>query len=204
MTHTENTTQSTSAPAAGDDPRQALAKAVALAGRTLGAVRPDQLDAPTPCTEYSVRLLGGHLVAVLRRIAVAGRGGDVMSMPTVADDFADAGLQQAWDSAVREVEAVWADPSILGRTLDLPFGKLPGAAAAAIWTSEFTVHTWDLAKATGQQPDWEPDVVALAHSAMRRGLPGGTREGAPFGEAVEVDADAPEIDRLVAWCGRRP
>lgn len=204
MTHTENTTRSTVTPDTTDDPRQSLLKAIALAGRTVAAVRPEQLDGPTPCTEFTVRRLAGHLVAVLRRIALAGRGGDVMSLPTVADDLADTEWQEAWDAAVREVEAAWADPAILGRTLTLPFGSLPGAAAAAVWTSEFTVHTWDMATATGQLPDWDPELVAISHAAMRRGLPTGPRDGAPFGAAVDVDADAPAIDRLVAWCGRKP
>lgn len=204
MTHTENISQSPVTPHTADDPRQGLLKAIALAGRTVAAVRPEQLDGPTPCTEFTVRRLAGHLVAVLRRIALAGRGGDVASLPTVVDDLADTAWQEAWDAAVREVEAAWADPAILGRTLALPFGNVPGAAAAAIWTSEFTVHTWDVATATGQLPDWDPEIVEIAYAAMTRGLPAGPRDGAPFDAPVDVDADAPAIDRLVAWCGRKP
>ncbi|MFH8621631.1 TIGR03086 family metal-binding protein [Streptomyces vietnamensis] len=204
MTQMENTPRSTAAPDATADPRQGLLKAIALAGRTVAAVRPEQFDGPTPCPEFTVRRLAGHLVAVLRRIALAGRGGDVTSLSTVADDLADTEWQEAWDTAVREVEAAWADPAVLGRILTLPFGSLPGAAAAAVWTSEFTVHTWDVATATGQFPDWDPELVAISYAAMRRGLPAGPRDGAPFGAAVDVDADAPAIDRLVAWCGRKP
>ncbi|MEU6934075.1 TIGR03086 family metal-binding protein [Streptomyces sp. 2RAF24] len=204
MTHSENTTPSPANPHAADDPRQGLLKAIALAGRTVAAVRAEQLDGPTPCTEFTVRRLAGHLVAVLRRIALAGRGGDVTTLPTVADDLANTEWQDAWDAAVREVETAWADPAILGRTLTLPFGTIPGAAAAAVWTSEFTVHTWDVATATDQIPDWDPELVAVSYAAMKRGLPDGPRDGAPFGAAVDVDADAPAIDRLVAWCGRKP
>ncbi|GAA2778861.1 TIGR03086 family metal-binding protein [Streptomyces showdoensis] len=204
MTHTENTASSGHTAHHGDDPRQGLLKAVALAGRTVAAVRPEQLDGPTPCSEFTVRQLAGHLVAVLRRIAVAGRGGDVTSLPTVADELTDAGRQEAWDAAVREVGAAWADPAVLGRTLTLPFGRIPGAAAAAVWTSEFTVHTWDVATATGQSPEWDPEIVAISYAAMQRGLPAGPREGAPFAAAVDVAEDAPAIDRLVAWCGRKP
>ncbi|MGW7417397.1 TIGR03086 family metal-binding protein [Streptomyces sp. NPDC054863] len=204
MTHTENTAQSPLTPDAAADPRQSLLQAIALAGRICAGVRPEHFDGPTPCTEFTVRGLAGHLVAVLRRIALAGRGGDVASLPTVVDDVPDAEWPQVWSAAVREVEDAWADPAILGRTLNLPFGQLPGAAAAAVWTSEFTVHTWDMATATGQLPEWDPEVVEIAYAAMQRGLPAGSREGAPFGDAVDVAADAPAIDRLVAWCGRKP
>ncbi|MEK9522882.1 TIGR03086 family metal-binding protein [Streptomyces venezuelae] len=201
MTHSEN---SPMPPAASDDPRESLLKAIALAGRTVAAVRPEQWDGPTPCPEFTVRRLAAHLVAVLRRIALAGRGGDVTTLPTVVEGLADTAWQEAWDAGVREVEEAWADPAVLGRTLILPFGSIPGAAAAAVWTSEFTVHTWDVATATGQLPDWDPRLVAISDAAMRRGLPAGPRDGAPFGAAVDVDPDAPAIDRLVAWCGRNP
>ena len=90
-----------------------------------------------------------------------------------------------------------------------------------MYTNEVTVHTWDLAKATGQRPEWNDGAIAFAWGAMQHALPAtGRTEGfeaalaampeefrdweAPFAEAVPVDADARPIDRLVAWSGRRP
>ena len=90
-----------------------------------------------------------------------------------------------------------------------------------MYTNELTVHTWDLATALGIQPDWDPQVVEVSYRAITMGLPplGRTemfeqiaaampeeeRTGrAPFGEAVAVPDDAPAIDRLVAYTGRRP
>ncbi|MCX5205304.1 TIGR03086 family metal-binding protein [Streptomyces sp. NBC_00237] len=201
MTEHENAQQ----PASAADPRETLWKAVALAGQTLAAVRPDQFDAPTPCDDYTVGKLSRHLLAVLRRITLAGNGGDVMSVPPVVEDIADDGVAKVWEEAVREARAAWADPAILGRSLTLPFGTLPGAAALVVWSGEFTVHTWDLATATGQHPAWDPEVVALSAKAIQRGLPAEPRGGpVPFGPVVEVPADAPDIEKLVAWTGRKP
>lgn len=192
-------------PASGADPRPDLAKAVALAGRTLAAVSADQFDGPTPCTEYTVRQMSNHLVAILRRVAVIGRGGDPLSVPAIADDVADGDWSKAWDAAAREVEAVWSEPAILSRPLRLPFGTLPGAAATVVYITEFTLHTWDLATATGQRPSWDPSVLAVSLAAMRRAVPAEPRGGqVPFGAVVDVDEDAPDIDRLVAWYGRQP
>src|SRR4051794_5368167 len=70
---TPSTTQTT-------DPRPAFAGAVALAVDTAAAVRPDQLDRPTPCPEYDVRALLGHLLSVLRRVAAVGRGAPPISV----------------------------------------------------------------------------------------------------------------------------
>lgn len=83
------------------------------------------------------------------------------------------------------------------------------------------VHTWDLAVAIGQNPEWDQDVVAVAFEAIQHGLPAGNRAavfaeffatmppempamGAPFAEALAINSAAPTIDRLVAWNGRNP
>ncbi|MFI8259980.1 TIGR03086 family metal-binding protein [Streptomyces sp. NPDC085665] len=201
-TTSTDTTDTTDAPF---DPRLDLAAAVDLAGRTLAAVRPEQYDAPTPCEEFDVRRLSSHLVGVVRRISVIGRGEDPFSVPSFADELADGAWAEAWEPGARELAQVWADPGILGRRLRLPMGEMPGAAAAAVYTHELTVHTWDLAQATGQHPDWDPALIERVIGVVRRALPAETRGGRiPFAEVVTVDPDAPAIDRLVAWAGRRP
>ncbi|WP_042804638.1 maleylpyruvate isomerase N-terminal domain-containing protein [Streptomyces sp. C] len=94
---------SSSSSSSSFDPRADLAAAVELAGRTLAAVRPGQYDAPTPCEEFDVRRLSSHLVAVVRRISVIGRGKDPFSVPSFADEVADGGWAAAWEPAAREV-----------------------------------------------------------------------------------------------------
>ncbi|MFI9062166.1 TIGR03086 family metal-binding protein [Streptomyces sp. NPDC053429] len=204
----ENTAQLAapqSLPARAFDPRPDLSAAITLAGRTLAAVRPDQYDLPTPCDEFDVRRLSSHLVAVLRRIAVIGRGEDPFSVPSFADELPDGAWAAAWAPAALEAESVWADDGILDRELRLPIGPKPGAVGAVIYTNELTVHTWDLARATGQHPAWDPALVERVLEVLRRSLPADRRGGpVPYGEVVAVDDDAPAIDRLVAWAGRRP
>ncbi|MFI6001552.1 TIGR03086 family metal-binding protein [Streptomyces sp. NPDC051366] len=205
MTEITQLTETPSASTITFDPRLDLAAAVELAGRTLAAVRPDQYDTPTPCDEFDVRRLSSHLVAVVRRISVIGRGEDPFSVPSFADELADGAWAAAWEPGAREVAEVWADPAVLGRQLRLPMGVMPGAAAAAVYTHELTVHTWDLARATGQHPEWDAALIERVIAVVRRALPAETRGGRiPFAEVVAVDPGAPSIDRLVAWAGRRP
>ncbi|KPI01903.1 Conserved hypothetical protein CHP03086 [Actinobacteria bacterium OV450] len=205
LTEAPSSSSRSSSPSSSFDPRADLAAAVALAGRTLAAVRADQYDAPTPCDDFDVRRLSSHLVAVVRRIAVIGRGEVPFGVPSFADEIADGGWAAAWEPGARDVAQVWADPEILGRELRLPMGVLPGAAAAAVYTHELVVHTWDLARATGQQPEWDPDLIERVRTVVTKALPAETRGGRiPFAEVVAVDPGAPAIDRLVAWAGRRP
>jgi uncharacterized protein (TIGR03086 family) len=94
---------------------------------------------------------------------------------------------------------------MLDRLMRLPFATLPGAAAMTIYTGEITVHTWDLAVATGQQPSWDDTVVAVGLAAAQRAVAAEERgPEVPFGPVVPVADDAPVIDRLVAWMGRQP
>src|SRR3954449_11489632 len=71
------------------DPRPAFATAVGTAVDAMGAVRPDQLSGPTPCTEFDVRTLLGHLLSVLRRVAAGGRGGAPVSVAPGSTHAAD-------------------------------------------------------------------------------------------------------------------
>ncbi|MFR9721797.1 TIGR03086 family metal-binding protein [Streptomyces sp. MS19] len=189
---------------AGADPRPGFFRAVALAGETIAAVRPDQYGAASPCPDFDAEQLARHLIAVLRRVAVSGGGGH----PFTVDSFADvpaAEWTEAWQEATAEAEAVWFDPAILGRTCELGFVTLSGAAAIVVYTTEISLHTWDLARATGQEPAWDDAALAPSVAAMRHAVPAEPRGGpVPFGPVVEVPDDAPLIDRLAAWYGRRP
>jgi uncharacterized protein (TIGR03086 family) len=188
----------------GTDPRPPFATAVDLLLRTAAAVRPEQLTAPTPCTEFDVQALLGHVLHVLRRIATAGRGAAIDSTPRVT-----AAPEEGWTPALRaaaaEVTAVWAVDAVLDAVLRLPFGTLPGRAALATWVGEVTTHTWDLAVASGQTPAWDDAVVAVGLAAIRGKLPAAGRgPGIPFADAVPVPDDAPPVEQLVAWQGRDP
>ena len=189
-----------------DDPRVIFAKAVALAGAVIGATRSDQLDNRTPCSDFRVRELLGHLVTALEHVAAVGRGHDPYGGPVVVREVPDDGWLRAWIDAAHEARAAWSDDATLARVVRLPWAEQSGAATLAGYVNEVSVHTWDLATATGRRPEWNSRVLEVALDAIRQVLPAEGRgdRGAPFADPVEVPVDAPLIDRLVAWNGRRP
>lgn len=204
------------------DPRPLFDRAVTIGTSVLATVRPEQLDHPTPCTDFDVRRLLGHLVEVLQKVAAIGRGADPFTLSPVSErQVADDGYLDAWLEAAEDVRQAWADDGALTRIVRLPWSVRPGDETLAAYINEVSVHTWDLAVATGQRPVWDQRVLEVALAAITEGLPAGNRiasieafrqtmpeefrsDAAPFGEAVEVPHSAPLIDRLVAWNGRRP
>lgn len=202
------------------DPRPLFARTLATATDAVAAVRPDQLADPTPCTEMDVRALLGHLVAVLDRVAAIGRGEDPFAVAAREPSGGDDWLAQ-WKDAAATLEAVWSDDRALDRPSPLPWAPGTGAHVLTAYLSELTVHTWDLATATGQQPAWDPDVLDVVAAGIGLGMPATGRAAIfapvkaqlpphlaalpdPFEDAVAVPDDAPPIDRIVAWNGRRP
>ena len=206
-----------------DDPRQLFGRGLAVGTTTIAAAQADQMGLPTPCGELDVRALLGHLVGVVRRAAAIGRGEDAMSVPGTVTSADDAWMM-AWADAVAAVDDAWCDDAVLDRIVVLPWATLPAGAALLGYLNEIVVHTWDLARATAQQPTWDDQVVGAAYDAISHTLPAEGRaemfrevmervdtdnlsagfRGPPFAEAVAVDAAAPPIDRLVAYNGRSP
>jgi len=199
-----------------EDPRPILDRAITTGGVVAAGVRPEQLTDPTPCTDMNVRALLAHLIGVLDRVAALGNGEDpfaVIETPVPDDRWADA-----WTVSGRRAADAWRHDAVLERPMALPWIEGSGAEILASYFSELTVHTWDLATATGQQPDWDDTVVAAALEA-RQILPAENRlalyeeisaamgldeVAVPFADAVPIPDDAPAIDRLVAWNGRDP
>lgn len=172
------------------------------------AVRPDQMDLPTPCTDWDVRALLTHLVGGNVRWAALPQGEPLQRGPAqgggprsglLGDDPAGAYRRTA-----AALKAAWQDPALLERPFELPIGVLPGHAALQQHLVETVIHAWDLAKATGQQPVFDPDVVRAAMQFTQSNMPAKRPPGAPFAAPVAVADDLPEIDRLAAFLGRTP
>lgn len=208
------TTNSTTNPLT--DPRPIVDRAIATGAEVVAGIRQDQLTNPTPCPEMDVRTMLSHLVGVIDRIAALGN--DENPFAVIATDAPDDGWSSALaDSAARAADA-WRGDDVLDRPMTLPWIQGSGAEVLASYLSELTVHTWDLARATGQDPQWD-DIVVSAALEARPHLPAENRRAifeeisaamgldevaVPFADAVPVPDDAPAIDRLVAWNGRDP
>jgi len=77
------------------------------------------------------------------------------------------------------------------------------AAIGQFVVNDVLVHTWDLARATGQDETLDPDEVATLLSGVEP-YDDALRVGGQYGPKVGVPADADPQTRLLAFLGRRP
>ena len=184
------------------DLRSAVHAAQVWVAGLLEGMRPDQLAGPTPCADFDAEALVKHLFGVAGRLVAMGSGRPAASVPpsiaTLPDD-----LVAAYRAQVEQGQQAWADPTSLSRLVEAPFGRVPGAVVLGVYLAENLTHGWDLATATGQDPEADPALVAPAYATMQQALPADGRDGVPFDVPVTPTADAGPTERLANWLGRR-
>ncbi len=188
------------------DPRPFHRRALVWAQGLLTDVGTDGggLDRPTPCAEYDVRALLGHLVATVDRIRILGEGGPLSEMPSVITGVPDDGWADAMAAAVEKMQAVWTDDALLDREVPAPWGTAPGRVAVWAYTNETLVHGWDLAVATGQDAEADPDVAGAVLAVVERLVPAEHRGGqVPFAAPVPPAPGAGPTERLANWSGHQ-
>jgi uncharacterized protein (TIGR03086 family) len=172
----------------GMDPLVAHQQAQDAFAHVLVNVTPDQLSSPTPCPEWDVKALIDHVIAGNQRV-LEPAAGEVAPLP---EDLCAAHRA----SAMAALET-FAEPHALTRTYQLAIGELPGTAFIELRTSDLLAHAWDLAIATGQPTDLDPELAeyVLAFSKQMMSRPGLRGDGRPFGERPAADRVAPFLGR---------
>ena len=162
----------------------------------LNGVPPDQWSAPTPCTEWTARDVVGHVIGTHRRVmATLDR-----TEPDSVD--LDEDLRREWLLATAAVRDALDDRTRAAQVVGGMFGEQPfESLVGRLLCADTLVHTWDLARATGQPEDLDSNAVLRAmefltplDDAIRR--PGG------FAAKIEWPPDADDKTRLLNFCGR--
>ena len=187
------------------DPRPLHHRAIAQTEAVVAVVSPAQFALPTPCTEYDVRALLSHIVGGLTRVALVGEGADALARPAHVDCIPDDGWLAAYRAAADRARTAWADDGRLDALVEVPWGKIPGRFALAGYVQEILTHGWDLAKATGQPTEGDPELALWALANAKRILPPDNRgDDIPFGPVVKAPPDAAPYAQLAAYLGREP
>jgi uncharacterized protein (TIGR03086 family) len=151
---------------------------------------------PTPVAEWAALDIVRHLIEWSRGF-VGGAGIELASLDVDADPVA------AWRQHVTDIQAVLDDPA--GRVLRNPHtGERPVEEAIdQFYTADIWLHSWDLAKALGREPDLNDERCRIALTAMRP-MERMLRESGQFGPAVPVADGVGAQQELMAFLGRDP
>ncbi len=168
--------------------------------RVVGADRAGAWGAPAPVEGWVARDVVRHLLEWFPGFLGSGTGIELPTGPSVDDDPVGA-----WRTRVDAVQALLDDPASAGRVLSNPhLGDVPlPEAVSRFYTADVFMHTWDLARATGQSEALDPDLCTELLAGMEP-VDELLRSSGQYGPRVDVADDADPVTRLVAFIGRRP
>jgi len=156
-------------------------------------------DAPAPVDGWVARDVVGHLVEWVPSLFYGAWGLDSGAAPTVEEDPGGA-----WAAMRDTLQAALDDPAVADEVRDLPPGAMSFAAAIdMLVTNDVFLHTWDLARATGQDERLDAAEVhdlLVGMEPMDEML----RQSGHYGPRVPVPDDADEQTKLIAFIGRQP
>ncbi|MFR9767836.1 TIGR03086 family metal-binding protein [Nocardia sp. SC052] len=187
--------------------RDRHARSVRLGVDVVDRVRPDALDAETPCAGWRLRDLLEHMITQNHGFAAAARGSEDLDVWTVrasADPVAD------YRASADDVLAAFAAEDVLERSLllpeILPDQGIPAVRVIGFHLVDSVVHAWDVARSIGETITPDPDVAEAA-LAIALAVPDGPERsvpGAAFAPALSVPEHTPTLDRILLLLGRAP
>ncbi len=178
-------------------------QAIASAKAVLAGVKANQIDAATPCASWKVSDLLNHLVGEQFWFATVAKGepmSDAKSPDFAAGDFKSVFAQGSADA----LAALRVDGA-MEKKMQVPWGEMSGSDFVGIAAVDTFAHAWDLARATGQNTDLNPELAAALLEGARVGIPKEFRGAdgvAPFGAEQKAPAGASKADELAAFLGR--
>ena len=168
--------------------------------RLLAGVPRDRLDAPTPCSDWTLADLLLHIDGFTVAFTANARREPVSQGPgTLPPDWHDsvprrlAELAEAW-----RAETAWQARVSAGGI------EMSAEDNALVALEELVLHGWDVARATGQQlrvDDASLTGVERFQEVFGELIASGR---GPYGPAVPVLPDASRLDRLLGKAGREP
>lgn len=168
-------------------------------------IDPGQLATQTPCADFDVRKLLNHILFWGPSLEGAARK-ELVPPPATAESEVD--LTDDWRAKVvallEQFTESWSDPAAWeGDTKVGGPTEMPASMIGGMVLSEVIVHTTDLARATGQNPVWDNDLLDFVHGHLTATAQMGRDMGA-FGPEVPVPDSSPMLARILGLTGRAP
>lgn len=183
------------------DPIDELEQAWKQGGDLVESLGPEDWEAATPCTGYDVRGVVNHVLGEALMMTDANRG--VAGSNERGDLIGQGDGLAIWESIGTDNVASWREGGLEGERTYV-YGTFPASVGVVVNLGEVLVHHWDLAAATGQPRDLDPELSATVFGLYNAMPLDQLRANGVFGPEVPVPADAPVADRLLGLLGRQP
>ena len=152
-----------------------------------------KLDAKTPCDKWDVRTLLNHMLETQRYFLNTAQGKDASPPgPTPPETLSKDPLAD-FKAVRQELIDTYSQPGVLEKT----------GPSLGIAFSDLLIHSWDLARATGQDEVMPEGLAETNYQFIHGRFTDEQRKGI-FGPAIEVGDNTPAQDRLLAYTGRNP
>ena len=151
-------------------------------------------SAASPCEGWTAADVVDHVVDAERQF-LDGHGVELGDRPAGSPD-------EVWAAHLAAVRAAATD-DLRAREYDGFLGRTTiGATLDAFYGFDLVVHGWDLGSANGRPTTFTDDEMDALDAAFE-GFGGHEYDEGVFRQPVEVAADAPRQERLLARMGRR-
>ena len=167
------------------------------------AIEPDQWE-DEALPDWTVADLVAHAVTEMLWVPplLAGEPAAEGRFPDATTDLLGDDPFASWESAADDALSAFAEDDAMKRTVHLSRGATPATEYAEELIADLTVHSWDLARATGGDTDLDGELVTAALVVGER-LPEDGVAGY-YDPPLDTSATANPQQRLLARFGRRP
>ena len=171
--------------------------AATFAARVAGA---QDWEASAPVEGWVARDVVRHLIDWFPGFLAGGAGMELPAGPPVDDDPVGA-----WHHQTEAIQAILDDPATASKTYSNPMtGDMPlPVMIQNFYTADVFMHTWDLARASGQDDTLDEAECAEVLAGMQQMAPV-IRASGQFGDQQPVADDASAQEKLIAFIGRDP
>jgi len=167
-------------------------------GDLIDSLAVDQWAAATPCSDWNVRGIVGHLVGTnLVFIAMLEQS----PMPDQGTDHLGTDPAGAYHRSAAALQIAAALPGALERSTATSIGVATGTERLRWRIADLLTHGWDITQATGVVAKLPDDLVEESLTFVQTRLPSQSRAGR-FADPQPIGDNAPAIDRLAAFTGR--
>ena len=170
----------------------------------VSAVRTDQWDRPTPCTEWTVAQVLQHAVGDQQAYgAVLGQGDFPAYDPFSPTGDLEADAPDLLDPALTAARLAFSrvDHERADVPVPLPQGRLAAPVAVGACALDAAVHAWDIAVATGQPSPVDAAMGERLHAVAIEIVE--PLRGFAYAAALPGD-EGDAVDRLLRYLGRDP